>query len=63
MSSLKLIRSYLTKRKHRLKINDTYSSWTEIPFGVPGCSIPGSVLFHIRLCVLFIIVPNYDIAK
>ena len=34
-SSLKLIHSYLSNRKQRVKINDTYSSWSEILFGVP----------------------------
>ena len=33
--SLKLLHSYLTKRKQRLKLNGTYSSWSEILFGVP----------------------------
>ena len=31
--SLKLINSYLSKRRQRLKINDVYSSWSEILFG------------------------------
>ena len=34
-SSLKLIHTYLSNRKQRVKINDTYSSWSEILFGVP----------------------------
>ena len=33
--SLKLLHSYLTKRKQRVKLNDTYSSWSEIIFGAP----------------------------
>ena len=28
--SLKLLHSYLTKRKERVKLNGTYSSWSEI---------------------------------
>ena len=35
MSSLKLLRSYLTKIRQRVKINSTYSSWSEIIFGSP----------------------------
>ena len=30
--SLKLLHSYLTKRKQRVKLNGTYSSWSEIVF-------------------------------
>ena len=35
IASLKLLHSYLTKWKQRVKLNGTYSSWTEIIFGVP----------------------------
>ena len=28
--SIKLLHSYLTKRKERVKLNGTYSSWSEI---------------------------------
>ena len=33
--SLKELHSYLTKRKQRVKLNGTYSLWSEISFGVP----------------------------
>ena len=32
MPSSKLINSYLSKRRQRIKINDVYSSWSEILF-------------------------------
>ena len=38
-TSLKLIHSYLSNRKQRVKINDRYSSWSEILFGVRQESI------------------------
>ena len=41
--SLKLVSSYLSNRKQRVKINDTYSSLGEILFGVPQGSILGSL--------------------
>ena len=33
--SLKLLHSYLTKRKQRVKLNGKYSLWSKTIFGVP----------------------------
>ena len=35
IESLKLINSYLTERKKRVKMNDQFSSWLDIVVGVP----------------------------
>ena len=62
MLLLKLIYSYLNKRKPRVKINDTHSSWTEILLGVSQGSIVCPLLFDISLCDFFMVIVKYNIA-
>ena len=61
--SLKLLQWYLTKRKQRVKLNGTYSPWSEIISGVPQGSILGPLLFNIYLCNLFQFFPYLDITN
>ena len=44
---LRLIHSYLKNRKQRTKIYSSYSSWEEIPFGVPQGPILSPLLLNI----------------
>ena len=63
LPALRLIHDYLSNRKQRTKINDKYSSWSEILFGVPQGSILGPPFFNIFLADLFFIVKDIDIAS
>ena len=59
----RLIHDYLSNRKQRTRINNSYSTWMEIVFGVPQGSILGPLLFNIFLADLFFIVNSSDIAN
>ena len=63
LSALKLMQSYLSERKQRIKINQAYSSWEAILFGVSQVSILGSILLNIFLSDLFLVLQNVDFAS
>ena len=63
LPELNLIQNYLANRKQRTKINDFYSPWSDILFGVPQVSILGPLLFNIFLSDLFLIVKDVNIAS
>ena len=61
--SLKLLFSYLKNRKQRVRLNNTYSEWIDILFGVPQGSILGPLLFNIFLCDLFLFFHDIPVAN
>ena len=52
LPALKMIQDYLMNRKQRTKIDNAYSYWQNILYGVPQGSIMGHLLFNIDLCDL-----------
>ena len=61
--AVKLIYSYLKRRKQRTKINSSNSLFAEILFGKPQGSILEQLLFNAYICDLFYDIDDLDSAS
>ena len=62
-ASLAYVSSYLSRRKQRTKINNSFSSWSHITSSVPPGSILGPLLFNIYLNDIFYFVDKTKLIK
>ena len=61
--ALNLVYDYLSKRKQRVNINETFAFWKDTENDVPQRSIIGALLFNIHLCDLFYFLEDLDNAS
>ena len=61
--ALKFIRNYSSNEKQRVPVNDSYSLWQDILFGVPQDTILGCFLFNILLGDLLFTLNHTEIAN
>ena len=63
LPALRLIHDYLSNKKQGIKIEDNYTTWMGIVFGITQGSILKPLLFNVFLVGLFFIISNVNITS
>ena len=62
-NAIKFMYDYLKERKQRTKVNNSYSFWKDIQYGVPQGSIQGPLLLNIFTNYIFFFIKKTKIAN